>query len=498
MQQNENTPVAGTQENVATPDGGAGLDTGTTASQRTRRALPLPTLLRQGLRGFRPPTTSPRSDNAGTPDEMVSLDSPDMVVVSPQLNDYLLNLVRWGRRLIIPLAILAWSGVVLLLLWAAGHVTKSLLLIIVAGLLAYALAPLVTLLHRFMPRFLAIVLVYLLVLAGVGGLLYLIARTAVEQITSLSSYLGFLLQPGPSAHPNALEQTLRSLGITTDQLAAIRARIISTAEGLSGDIVPLLTSVADSALNIILVTVLSIYLLIDGSRTARWLRQNMPYRQRGRVRFLLETLQRVVGGYIRGQLILCSLIGILVGLGMWLLGVPYALLLGVLAFVLEFIPILGTLVSGAVCVLLALTKGWLLALLVLGYFIGVHIIEGDVVGPRIVGKAVGLHPVVSIIALIAGGELFGIWGALLASPVAGIIQAVLTAIWAEWREMHPQAFQKAKEQVAAKVDQHVADKPVTPAASEPEAKLLSVPDSEPEADGPSGSEPEARLLSDPE
>src|SRR5438105_4486058 len=112
----------------------------------------------------------------------------------------------------------------------------------------------------------------------------------------------------------------------------------------------------------------------------------MPHRQRSRVRFFLSTLQRIVGGYIRGQLLLCSLIGVLVGIGMTVLGVPYALLLGVLAFVLEFIPVLGTLVSGAICVLLALTKGWLIAVIVLIYFIVVHIIEGDVVGPRLVGK----------------------------------------------------------------------------------------------------------------
>jgi predicted PurR-regulated permease PerM len=124
--------------------------------------------------------------------------------------------------------------------------------------------------------------------------------------------------------------------------------------------------------------------------------------------------------------------------------VPYALLLGILAFILEFIPVLGTLISGAICTLLALTIGWGVALLVLGYFTIVHIIEGDIIGPRIVGKAVGLHPVVSLAALIAGSELFGIWGALFASPVAGVLQAVLIAFWVQWREMHPHHFENSK------------------------------------------------------
>ena len=83
----------------------------------------------------------------------------------------------------------------------------------------------------------------------------------------------------------------------------------------------------------------------------------MPTHQQGRVRFLLHTLERVVGGYIRGQLILSTFIGVVVGIGMALFHVPYAVLLGVLAFVLEFIPVLGTLTSGAICVLIALTAG---------------------------------------------------------------------------------------------------------------------------------------------
>jgi predicted PurR-regulated permease PerM len=206
---------------------------------------------------------------------------------------------------------------------------------------------------------------------------------------------------------------------------------------------------------------MSIYLLIDGQRVAHWLRTNMPIIERRRINFLLDTLQRIVGGYLRGQLLLSTLVGLLVSIGMTLFHVPYAVLLGVLAFVLEFIPVLGTLVSGAICVLLAFTQGWLIALAVLGYFILVHILEGDLVGPRIVGKAVGLHPVVSLAALVAGAELFGIWGALFASPLAGVLQAILISIWSEWRARHPEQFPGQKK-VSHEIEQHVADAPVGP------------------------------------
>jgi len=377
---------------------------------------------------------------------------------------------KWTRRRDIPLAILAWSGVVLLVLWAAGHVTRTILVLIIASLLAYSLAPLVTFLERVMPRVLAILIVYLIVLGGISALLYLVIRTASEQIISLSHYLRMLLTPGTAAHPSPLEQTLRPFGISASQIASARDQILASTTGLAGDIVPLLTGIINAGLDFIVVAVLSIYLLIDGARVSQWLRRNMPRRQRGRVRFLLETLQRIVGGYIRGQILLCVLIGLLVGVGMGIIGVPYALLLGVLAFVLEFIPILGTLASGVICVLLALTKGWLIALIVLVYFVLVHILEGDIIGPRIVGKAVGLHPAVALVALIAGGELFGIWGVLLASPVAGVLQAFLVAIWSEWRETHPQDFERAANKIAKTVEENVAEKPVDP---EPAAKLLS-------------------------
>jgi predicted PurR-regulated permease PerM len=114
--------------------------------------------------------------------------------------------------------------------------------------------------------------------------------------------------------------------------------------------------------------------------------------------------------------------------------------LGVLAFTLEFIPTVGTLTSGVVCVAVAATQSWLLALVVLAYFILVHVMEGYVVAPRILGKAVGLHPAISIIALVAGADLFAVWGAILAAPLAGLLQVLLAAAWRAWREQNPRQF----------------------------------------------------------
>src|SRR5256714_5886241 len=379
-------------------------------------------------------------------------------------------LAKWMRRVGLPLAILAWTGVALLILWLAGHVIRTLLLLTFAALFAYALAPAVKLLERVMPRFLAILLVYLVVLGALSALLYLIVSTAIVQVISLSDYVRFLLTPGKSGQLTPLEQTLRSIGLSQSQIASARDQVAAGIEGFAGSVVPLLTGIVGAILDVILVAVISIYLLAGGSRVSDWLRRNMPDQQQGRMRFLLDTLQRVVGGYIRGQLLLCGLVGVLVGVGMQVIGVPFALLLGVLAFVLEFIPVLGTLVSGTICVLLALTRGWVIAVIVLVYFVVVHVLEGDVIGPRIVGKTIGLNPVVSLAALISWAELFGIPAALLASPVAGVLQALLVTIWLEWRATHSQQFQRTKDEQASKVEEVVAE---TPGEPEPPPKALS-------------------------
>jgi predicted PurR-regulated permease PerM len=343
----------------------------------------------------------------------------------------------WARRRDIPIAILAWLVLGGLIFWALSYIVRSLLVFIVAALLSFALTPAVKLLQRIMPRVVAVIIVYIVVLSGISMLFYAVVTTSIGQIQSLGPTIPKLLT-GQQLKPTL--NILANFGITTDQLKSLGNIIAEQAAGLAGGVGPLIASIADFILNIIIVAVLSIYLLLDGERAITWMRKSAPLMQRTRIHFFLDTLERVIGGYIRGQIIMSSIVGLLVGVGMAIFGVPYAVLLGVVAFILEFAPIIGTILSGVICVLLALTKGWIIALLVLAYFVGVHIVEGDILAPRIVGKAVGVHPAVSLVALLAGAELFGVWGAVLGAPIAGLIQAVLLTVWQDWRMSHPEQF----------------------------------------------------------
>ena len=351
----------------------------------------------------------------------------------------------WTRRLIILLTILAAIVLAILIFSGASHIITSLLILAVAALIAYAIAPAVQLFLRVMPRPLAILAVYLIMIIVLGGLLYLIISTLVIQLSSLAGNMVQLLTPGSNGQDSPLVRILMSLGLTRNQINGLAQQLGSQITGIAGTvaggIVPILSSVASSMINILLTIVISIYLLVDGSRAIRWLQDKTPITQRERISEFISILQNVVGGYIRGQIVLSLVIGTIVGAGMAILGLrSYAVLLGVLSFVTEFIPVLGTIICGAIAVLLALTQGWLTAVLVLAYFILVHIFEGYILAPRLVGKAVGLQPVVSLIALTIGAELFGPFGAIFASPIAGLLQALSAAFWINYKRTHSNEF----------------------------------------------------------
>lgn len=348
---------------------------------------------------------------------------------------------HWQRALYLPLAILAWLAVLVVAGWLLGYIAKTILMIALAGVLAFALAPLARLLARWLPRSVAIGVAYLLGVALVVGLGAFVIATVTGQITSLLTNLPTYAQEMQSYEPRLLTW-LEPFGVTPEALKSTQDQVVGELEAIgttiARDSVTRVAEIVSGLIDAILILILSIYLAANGPRMVAWLHEEAPPDRRRHVRFFVSVVNRVVGGYVRGTFTLAALIAIMVGVGLWLFGVPYAGMLGVLAFFMEFIPVLGVFITGAAAVGLALFQSWQLALLVLGYFIIAHIVEADVIGPRILGKAIGIHPAIGLIAFLAGTELFGIWGALFAAPMAGLLQAVITAAWLELRNGAPE------------------------------------------------------------
>jgi predicted PurR-regulated permease PerM len=357
----------------------------------------------------------------------------------------------WLRALVLPLIVLTWLAVAILAIWVLSHFTRTILIVVLATILAFAFTPLANLFARRMPRALAIGLAYVLGLALVFGFGAYVVATSVDQVTSLVANLPGYAQQAQALLPR-LDDLLTPLGVAPGWTADLESQAVgqvqSSAGAVAGDVIPRLAEFFGTIVDIVLVLILSVYLCANGANIAQWFKNETPGgTTQTRARTLVSIVNRVVGGYIRGVLLLALLIGVLVGVGMAVLGVPYAVLLGVLAFFMEFIPVLGVFISGAAALLVAIVnyRDLIHPLIVLAYFIVVHILEGDVIGPRIMGRAVGIHPATGLIALVAGTEVFGIWGALFAAPLAGLVQAVVVALWIEFREGNPQVALEAAE-----------------------------------------------------
>ncbi|MGI8564307.1 MAG: AI-2E family transporter [Candidatus Dormibacter sp.] len=364
---------------------------------------------------------------------------------------------RLQRALMVPLIVLAWLAIAVIVVWLISHVTKALLILVLAAVIAFAVTPLVKLLSRYMKRVFAIAISYLIGFTVVFGLLTFIALSAANEISNFVSHLGDYTRALQDLLPT-YERLLQPFGVSHAQVLAAERQAVASLQGLAAnaakDVFGVVQTVLGTVVDGVLVLILSIYLTASGPRFTQWMHDQLPGTQQKRTNQMRHIVNTVVGGYVRGTLTLSVLIGVLVFIGMELIGVRYALLLGILAFFMEFVPILGVMVSGAVCVLVGLFGGGagpdlIRAGLVLIWFIVVHIIEGDVVGPRIMGKAVGIHPAVAILALVAGSELFGLWGALFGAPIAGLLQATVMAAFKEYKTANapPQVVARELESV---------------------------------------------------
>jgi len=178
---------------------------------------------------------------------------------------------------------------------------------------------------------------------------------------------------------------------------------------------------------LVLILMITAFVIIDRERLVAFIHRLPPLRFRAKTERLLEYLDRGLAGVIRGQLVICLVNGVLTWLGLWMLGVRYAALLGLIAGIFSLIPIFGTILSSVPIVLIAWGAGSVQkGMLALGWILLIHFVEANFLNPKIMGSASKIHPVVIIFALLAGEHTYGIVGALLAVPTASIVQSAFT------------------------------------------------------------------------
>ena len=254
-------------------------------------------------------------------------------------------------------------------------------------------------------------------------------RTAVEQ--GVDDLIGWLEGDPFNISFDRLQDLNSSLGDAWGQASSYLVSGLNTG-------VALITG-------LILAVALLYFVLRDGALFWRWVVRRFSPENAAEVDRAGRRAWDVLGGYIRGTALIAAIDATLIGIGLWILGVPLAFPLAILIFLGAFIPFVGATISGLVAVLVAFADdGWETALIALGIVIGVQLIEGNFLQPIIQSRTVDLHPAVILLAVAAGGSLFGIIGAYLAVPVTAVVFAVVASLHAEAHAAPPPAVGQAQ------------------------------------------------------
>jgi predicted PurR-regulated permease PerM len=345
------------------------------------------------------------------------------------------------RRLITALTVLAVLAIIGVAVYVLGGIIVAVVLLILSALLAYLISPLVQLLGRRLPRALAIVLAYLLVAIVLAVVMVVVLSALLQQSTALVHYIQFLISPAGKRQLQPLLDWLGKVGVTKDQMLQFENQLLQAGQRALSEVPPFLIALFGNFVSLLLTVTLSIYFVIDGPRIIHWLRFKTPLSQRDNINFLLRALDESVGGYFRGALLLALIGSLATGAGLALLRVQYAALLGMLFFFLYFIPEVGAYVIEALCVLAAIPQGWVMMLIVAVYMTLLQgIVLGRVLSPLVYRKTVGVHPIVALLALVVGAELFGLLGGFLSVPVVGVLQQIIVDFWKRWKNRHPEQF----------------------------------------------------------
>lgn len=293
----------------------------------------------------------------------------------------------------------------LFLIWVLYQILEVIVLLFVAIILMSGLSPIVSWLARYkIPRALAIAMTYILIVLIIAGLAAIVITPLAEQTTNLFTNL-----------PRTLDRIIPpgvDKSVIQQQLSDIPRNLVSFTLTIFSNLVSLIS-----------VAVLTFYLLLERDRLDQLLTQVLLGRE-DRAKRVMANIEEKLGAWLRGQVLLSVIIAVMVYIVLVILNVPYALPLAILAGIMEVVPVIGPIISAIPAVFLASLISPFMALMVAGAFFVIQQAENHVIVPQVMKKAVGLNPLVIILAVAAGGKLLGITGALLAVPIAVVIQLI--------------------------------------------------------------------------
>ena len=310
-----------------------------------------------------------------------------------------------------------------------------------AALLAYLGDPLADRLEKKMPRSLAVTIVFFVLFAGLTVIAFLIIPLLVQQLTYLVSnvpaYIDHIQQ-------NLVPMLAQKPGVDTslidfELIKKLFAAHYAQAGGMVSQVV---ASVAASGIammaalaNMVLIPVVTFYLLRDWDNLVSRIDEMLPRKYQPVIAGLAKESDDVLAAFLRGQLLVMFVLGLVYSIGLWFVGLKLALLIGMLAGLVSFVPYLGFIVgilAAGVAVILQ-TQDVMMLLPVLAVFAVGQALEGMLLTPLLVGDKIGLHPVAVIFAVLAGGQLFGFVGILLALPVAAVLAVLLRHVHSEYK-----------------------------------------------------------------
>ncbi len=325
-------------------------------------------------------------------------------------------------------AVIAWTIIV--------RFSHIIILLIASFILAYLIAPLVNRMEKGkVPRLLSAILVYLVIFGVIGFGAALLAGPLVTQIQEVIKSLPTYFNP--NGKPSGIEQFLGQHGVST---RGLRQQAIKAAQGASGAILSnlgntfgIVAGTIAFITDVLLILVITFYFVLDGHAMRNRAVRLLPESYRGRWFFVEAALNTVLGGYLRGQVIVAVTVGTAAGIGCFFIGVQFPIVIALLAFLFEFIPMLGPVLGMIPAVVISLFQSPTPVIVVVIYFIVLQQVESNLIVPRISGHAVGLHPLAALLALIAGLDLGGIGGALLAVPAVGVLYVLVSALYSDAR-----------------------------------------------------------------